>query len=197
MGRGTVTRDRIIQVGSDLIRQHGFAATGLDAILKSAGVPKGSFYYYFPSKDDFGLAVIDWFASEYDTKLARFLDDAEVAPLQRLRNFVRDAIRTHGQEGCRRGCLIGNLGQELAGQNESFRVRLDAVFRAWEGRIAICLEAAQICGEISRSAAIGTLARFFVVSWEGALLRAKLAKSVAPLEEFEAVLINKLLQQSS
>lgn len=195
MAHSTETRDRIIQVGASLIHQHGFAASGLDTILKAAGVPKGSFYHYFPSKDDFGLAVIDWFATEYKAHISRFLHDPTASPLQRLRNFVSDGIKTQGSEACRRGCLIGNLGQELAGQNEAFRARLDRVFVEWEEGIADCMKAAQDLGEVAATADTALLARFFLNSWEGALLRAKLARSIAPLQEFETLVIDRLLQQ--
>ena len=67
-------RQDLIHVGRDLIVRQGFNATGLSDILATAGVPKGSFYYYFESKDDFGLAIIDDFANEYQRKLdASFL----------------------------------------------------------------------------------------------------------------------------
>ena len=54
----THKRDDLIRVGRDLIVRQGFNATGLSDILTTAGVPKGSFYYYFESKEDFGLAII-------------------------------------------------------------------------------------------------------------------------------------------
>ena len=53
------TRQSLIQVGTDVIGSHGFNPTGLNTVLKTAGVPKGSFYYYFASKEEFGLAIID------------------------------------------------------------------------------------------------------------------------------------------
>jgi TetR/AcrR family transcriptional repressor of nem operon len=82
------TRAEIVRVGMDLIGAQGFHHTGLDQILKSAQVPKGSFYHYFASKEDFGLAVIEAFATAYDAKLERFLGDQTARPLARLRAYL-------------------------------------------------------------------------------------------------------------
>jgi TetR/AcrR family transcriptional repressor of nem operon len=81
----TDTRYHIIQTGADLIGQKGFGATGINGVLTSAGVPKGSFYHYFKSKNDFGLAIIDFFAEEYDAKLDRIFNDTSRSCLDCLR----------------------------------------------------------------------------------------------------------------
>lgn len=121
------TRATIIRIGTDLISRQGFNATGIDAVLKEAGVPKGSFYHYFRSKEEFGLAVIDHFAERYDQRLDTFLNDDEVTPLNRVRNYLESGLARLEQNRCSKGCLIGNLGQELADQHERFRVRLDGI----------------------------------------------------------------------
>ena len=134
------TRNHIINTGADLIGQKGFGATGINAVLTTAGVPKGSFYHYFSSKNDFGLAVIDTFAQEYDTKLDRILNDHTRSAVDRLRAYFDTGLETMTSCEFTRGCLIGNLGQELAGQNETFRRRLDTVFQGWEKRFERCVE---------------------------------------------------------
>ena len=74
------TRQSLIQVGTDVIGSHGFNPTGLNTVLKTAGVPKGSFYYYFASKEEFGLAIIDEFAVAYNDKIAHFLNNESLSP---------------------------------------------------------------------------------------------------------------------
>src|SRR4051812_45455200 len=115
------TRSDIIGAGTELIALHGFNATGIDAVLKRAGVPKGSFYHFFSSKEDFGVAVIDSFAEKFDARLAQFLDDPSHPPLVRIRKYLEASAERLARDRCARGCLIGNLGQELAGLNERFR----------------------------------------------------------------------------
>lgn len=110
----TDTRTHIIHTGADLIGHKGFGATGINAVLTAAGVPKGSFYHYFSSKNDFGLAVIDTFAEEYDAKLDRILNDTSRSCVDRLRAYFDTGFETMTSCEYTRGCLIGNLGQELA-----------------------------------------------------------------------------------
>src|SRR5512136_2519973 len=119
------TRSEIIRIGTDLISRQGFNATGIDAVLKEAAVPKGSFYHYFKSKEEFGLAVIEHFAERFEQRLDSFLNDDEVTPLNRIRNYLETGLARVSQNQCTRGCLIGNLGQEMADLNERFRERLD------------------------------------------------------------------------
>lgn len=178
------SREQILKSGRELIAGRGFNATGLDAILKAAGVPKGSFYHYFASKEDFGLAVIDDFAQQYAEHLNGFLSDKTLAPLERVRRFMESGIESLGSCQCARGCLLGDLGQELAAQNESFRVRIDRVFQSWKRKFADCFEEARAAGDLHVHSDPDKLAEFFLAGWEGALLRAKVAKSVQPLKDF-------------
>src|SRR4051794_21024007 len=120
----TDTRDEIIRAGSDLIAASGFGQTGLDKILKKAGVPKGSFYYYFSSKEDFGLAVIDRFAHQMLAVVREQMHNTALPPLERVRSYLEGGLKMIGGNACKRGCLIGDLGQELAHQNEAFRKRI-------------------------------------------------------------------------
>lgn len=189
------TRANIIRIGTDLISRHGYNATGIDAVLKEAGVPKGSFYYYFRSKEDFGLAVIDHFAERYDRRLDTFLGDEEVTPLNRLRNLLEGGLARLEQNHCAKGCLIGNLGQELADQNERFRARLAEIFGAWKERYAACLREAQRAGELAAELDPGVVAGFILSGWEGAILRAKVMKSPQPLRDFIGTLFATVLRK--
>ncbi|MDA8414095.1 MAG: TetR/AcrR family transcriptional regulator [Desulfobacteraceae bacterium] len=178
------TRAEIIARGTEMISLQGYNATGIDAILKKAGVPKGSFYHYFGSKEDFGLAVIDHFAERYDQRLDTFLKDDEVTPLSRVRNYLESGLARLTQNQCTKGCLIGNLGQELADQNERFRARLDEIFQSWKECFAVCLREAQSTGELAADMDAGVVAGFILSGWEGAILRSKVMRSPQPLQDF-------------
>lgn len=191
------TRATIIRIGTDLISRQGFNATGIDAVLKEAGVPKGSFYYYFRSKEEFGLAVIDHFAERYDQRLDTILNDEEVTPLNRIRNYLESGLARLEQNQCSKGCLIGNLGQELADQHERFRVRLDEIFRSWKDRFAACLREAQRAGELAPELDAGVAAGFILSGLEGAILRAKVMKSPQPLRDFIEILFASVLRRQA
>ncbi len=189
------TRADIISIGTEMISLHGYNATGIDAVLKQAGVPKGSFYHYFGSKEDFGLAVIERFAERFEQRLETFLNDEEVTPLNRIRNYLESGLARLTQNQCTKGCLIGNLGQELADQNERFRARLDEIFGSWKERFAACLREAQEAGELGSDFDAGIVAGFILSGWEGAILRAKVMKSPQPLRDFIETIFATVLKK--
>lgn len=178
------TREALLRAGVEVLTEKGFSATGIDQILSRVGVPKGSFYHFFNSKEAFGSALIERYATYFARKLDRFLLDESQPPLQRLRNFVADAGDGMARFEFRRGCLVGNLGQETASLPDALRQQLSAVFVDWESRVAACLEAARSDGEIAAAANCRRLANCFWIGWEGAVLRAKLEASTGPLEVF-------------
>jgi TetR/AcrR family transcriptional repressor of nem operon len=180
----TPTRAELIQKGMEIFTEQGFASTGIESVLREAGVPKGSFYRYFSSKEEFGLAVIDAYALHYNEKLGRLFGDETVAPLERFRHFLDEARRGMRKHAYRRGCLIGNLGQEFGCAHEMFAARLFAVLKDWQRIVATSLQEAQMRGELAGSAEPKRLAELFWIGWEGAVMRARLEKSCRPLELF-------------
>ena len=125
------TRLAIIWCGTELLTERGFQITGIEEILSIVGVPKGSFYYYFKSKREFGVAVVDNYVEFYAQKMALLFDNPERTPLQRLQDFVDDGKVGLAKYDFKRGCLIGNMGQELAALNDEFRERLEQVMQSW------------------------------------------------------------------
>ena len=192
----TNKRDKLIQVGTDIIVQQGFKAASINQILTTAGIPKGSFYYYFSSKEDFGLAIIESFAQQYQNRIETTLKDTQFSPLARLRNYFELKIADMKNCQCTDGCLIGNLAQELSAQNELFRDRLNQIFANWEKLFVQCLEAASETGEIKSDSNFNVLANFILSSWEGAILQAKVTKSISPMENFVKILFEQILISS-
>lgn len=182
-GRGD-TKRALVWCGTELLTERGFQVTGIDEVLKRVGVPKGSFYHFFANKREFGEAVIQNYVEFYARKMARIFDDNSRSPLSRLRLFVEDAKRGMLKYGYRRGCLIGNLGQELASLDDGFRELLEAVLVSWERRVADCLVLAIQAGEVTPTTDALAVSRFFWIGWEGAVLRAKLTRNAQPLDQF-------------
>lgn len=178
------TLELLLRCGMEILTEQGFSATGIDTVLKRVQVPKGSFYHYFDSKEAFGQAVLQRYADYFARKLDRCFSDPSVSPLLRLSNFVEEAKTGMTKYQFRRGCLVGNLGQEVLVLPESFREQLELTLQDWEQRLATCLEEAVKLGEVSGEHDCKALAAFFWVGWEGAVLRARLAQHVRPLDIF-------------
>ena len=178
------TRLILIRSGTAILTEQGFTASGIDGILKQVGVPKGSFYYYFDSKEAFGREIIDYYGRYFLRKLDRCLQDTSLAPLARVRAFVQDAAQGMAKYEFKRGCLVGNLGQEINILPDGYRRQLSDILLEWQARVADCLRLARDGGQLSPSADCDALAEFFWIGWEGAVMRARLAKSAKPLERF-------------
>lgn len=178
------TRELLLRAGLEVLTEKGFSATGIDEVLGRVGVPKGSFYHYFDSKEAFGLELIQRYGDFFAHKLDRHLRNTALSPLGRLHAFIDDAKAGMARFGYRRGCLIGNLGQEMGALPESFRTRLQETFKDWQRRFASCLAEAQEAGELARDVDTRQVAAYFWIGWEGAVLRAKLEQSPAPLDLF-------------
>jgi len=190
------TRTDLLAAGVSVILEKGYNQSGVDDILKLAGAHKGSFYHFFKSKEDFGLEVIDHYAEYRLRNLADHLSDAAYPPLVRLRHFYEEACRRHQSLGYRKGCLFGNLGQEMADQSEAFRIRLEEVLTEYRRKIAHCFYEAQQLGELRSDLDPLRLAGFCLNSWEGALLRMKVSKSFEPLDDFLFLMFETVLRNS-
>lgn len=178
------TRQRLLRAGLEHLTERGYGATGVDEILKAAVVPKGSFYHHFGSKADFGAALIDAYHAYFVARLDRFFGDTALPPLDRLRAFCVDAEKGMARHGFVRGCLVGNLGQEMGALPEPFRARLVAVLEDWQARTARVLSQAADSGGLRPGADPDALAVLFWTGWEGAVLRAKMERSPQPLQGF-------------
>jgi TetR/AcrR family transcriptional repressor of nem operon len=186
------TRRALVWCGTELLTERGFQVTGIDEVLKRVGVPKGSFYHFFASKHAFGEAVIQNYVEYYARKMDRIFDNPARTPLARLHDFVEDAKRGMAKYGFRRGCLIGNLGQELASLDDAFRLQLEGVLLSWEQRVTACLQEAVQARELPADSDAEALSRFFWIGWEGAVLRAKLTRDFEPLDQFASMYFAKV-----
>ena len=189
------TKQQLLVTGTEVVSQQGYGSTGLNEILAAAHVPKGSFYYYFDSKEDFGLQIVDYYVRRHRDLMKQFLEDESMAPLTRMRRYYEAFTALVESAACKRGCLIGNLGQEMSAQSEPFRLKIDATMTAVMEQLVKCLTLAQQAGEISEDANIQELAEFCYSSWQGAVLRTKVTQSTAPLKVFTQMIFDNVLKK--
>ncbi len=188
------TKTHILDVGAQIVRQKGFNATGIQEVLDEAGVPKGSFYFYFKSKEDFGLQLIDHYAHFLFSKMDEFLNAKEVDPIERLQNYFEWFLEFFEQNNFIGGCPIGNLSQEMGDLNDAFREKLKNVFEKMKQRFCQCLDSAKQQKELSPSLDIQKIADFIVSGWQGALLQMKVTKSTVPVRNFERIIFGSVLK---
>jgi TetR/AcrR family transcriptional regulator, transcriptional repressor for nem operon len=175
------TKDRFLEVGLRMLLERGYNDTGIQALLDAAGAPKGSFYHHFRDKEDFALQVIDRYAEQVQAGLDQCLGDAGQPPLERVRAFFELSREKYRSEGYL-GCLLGGVGQELAGTSEVFRHRIERCLQAVAARIAACLEEGRDRGDLPGGTDCAQLADLLVDCWEGAALRTRLRRDPAPLQ---------------
>jgi TetR/AcrR family transcriptional repressor of nem operon len=176
------TRRELLERGTTMLLRHGYNDLGIAALLDATGIPKGSFYHHFGSKEAFALEVLDLYMENVHAALSELLGDTRQPPLQRVRNFFDAVTQRYRQEGYM-GCLLGGLGQELSGVSEVFRRKVEQCFSMIAGRLAGCLTEAVRCGDLPGDTDPQAMAELLVNCWEGAALRTRLRRDPAPLRE--------------
>lgn len=137
------TKKQLIRSGLELITEYGFVSAGVDSIVKNVQVPKGSFYHYFKSKEDFGQQVLAAYGGYFAHKLDKHLTDESLSPLSRIDHFVEDAKQGIAQYQFKRGCLVGNMMQEVPQLSEGLAEQLTLILLDWQNRVAQCLDLAK------------------------------------------------------
>ncbi len=194
MGK-TSTKEAIIKKGARLIHEKGYNNTGLQEILGAAGIPKGSFYFYFKNKEDFGLQVIDSYAAFILPMAEEILCDTTLPPLTRLERFFDYQVQHFESMQLCYGCPIGNLMQEMSDLNETFREKIGSIYDALCSLLHRCILEARQAGALPEGVDAREAAEYIFDSWEGAVMHMKLAKSARPLVTFKKMLFATLLKQ--
>lgn len=180
--KSDLTRQKILTSGRALISKHGFGAVGLARILKESGVPKGSFYYYFPSKEAFGHALLTDYVADY---LARIdaLCAMQGTAHDKLTAFWTAWLTQAGSEGIASQCLVVKLGAEVADLSEDMRQVLDEGVTALVNRIAALLILGAKDGSLIAVDDPQATAQMLYAKWLGAAILAKLSRNEIPLRQ--------------
>lgn len=175
------TKERMLRAGLSMLLRHGYNDLGIQAVLKGTGIPKGSFYHHFASKEDFALQVVDRYMEEVHQGLDASLGDLSLPPLGRVRKFFESTREKYRGDGYL-GCMLGGLGQELSGVSPVFQEKIEACLGIIVDRIAACMEEARASGDLPADAEPRHLANLIVDCWEGAALRSRLRRDPLPLD---------------
>ncbi|BFO18376.1 TetR/AcrR family transcriptional regulator [Streptomyces sp. KM77-8] len=188
-----LVRERLLAAGLELIHTNGFNGCGIKEITDSAGVPKGSFYSYFASKEDFAVAVLEHYWASIDRDFGFHLRDASRPPVDRVTAFFSALTDHNARRGFALGCLVGNMSLELADHSAQVREKLDHIMDRWTGLIAACLRDAQASGDLPGGASPEELAYAIVEAWEGAVMQGRIGQRRVAYDRFATVALPRLL----
>ena len=184
--------ERIAEAGLELFLRQGYNATGIQQIANAAGVPKGSFYNYFTSKEKFAAQIIDRYAEQSNYNWQSIMKTAPASPLAKICYLFEQMIAHYQKANNRHGCLIGNFAAEIASSSESCRQRLIAAQNTWRHGLAELIQQGQKAGEIRQGLDARELSSLTWNVWEGSLLQMKTEQSLQPLRDNIFLLIDQM-----
>ncbi|MFF7856241.1 TetR family transcriptional regulator C-terminal domain-containing protein [Streptomyces sp. NPDC007904] len=180
--RSTDTRRSILDVAQRIMARKGYSAVGINEVLAEAGVPKGSFYYYFTSKDAFGEALLKNYFGEYVSDMDRVLVQPGKSAAERLMAYWQQWRETQSLDECQGKCLAVKLGAEVADLSETMRLAMKAGTGAIVDRIERTITSGLEDGSIVIDGDPRGTAQALYGMWLGASVMAKIHRSPAPLD---------------
>jgi TetR/AcrR family transcriptional repressor of nem operon len=173
-------REHILDVARALMTHKGYTAVGLNEVLSTAGVPKGSFYHYFKSKEEFGQALLDVYFDEYLSRIEPILKQ-QANGAQSLLRYFQYWSETQYDDAVDNKCLVVKLGAEVCDLSEVMRHVLDKgtsrIIRLISDSIERGIDDGSIVSKDSHA-----LAESLYQLWLGASLMAKVNRSSQPFQ---------------
>lgn len=164
--------------------EQGYEGTGIGPLLASVAVPKGSFYHFFASKEDFAAAVLKAYAEQYRQQRLELFTDASLSPLARIERHLVQVEHDSAAEAAVPGCLYGVLAQAAPGLGEQLRAQLHGAFATWEQDLAALIAQAQQEGEVEGGLDPAETAAHLIDLYEGAVIRARAGDGPAAFARF-------------
>jgi TetR/AcrR family transcriptional regulator, transcriptional repressor for nem operon len=184
-------REQIVQAGLKCLMTKGFNGVGVQDITDTAGVPKGSFYNHFESKEALGAEIVQRYGA--DKRRRELLFDKSIPPLERLRRHYERLRNLCVDAKFERGCILGNFSAELSNQSEVIRESLRKLYEQWTKDVETIIAEAQEQGAVSKTLTAAELAAFLLDAYEGALLRARVERDGEAFDRFMRFAFAKLL----
>jgi TetR/AcrR family transcriptional repressor of nem operon len=191
------TREKLLEVGAQAFAEKSFNSCGLAEILQRAGVPKGSFYHYFSSKEDFGVALIEKEMAAYLESLRPLLSDRRRTPVERLRAVFEQGRTECMAQGPARMCLIPKMALETGQLSEPVHAAVKYAYEQWTAILARTIREAQAAGELRGEDDPDRIANVLVMLWEGATIRMQIDRSMQPLDDFFEFVFATFLKRPS
>jgi len=184
------SREDIIEGGIQLFSTHGYQGTGIQQILKSLDIPKGSFYNYFKSKEAFAIEAVELYGGDGLIQHEQALSNTALSPLKRIVKRMESTQKQLVSESFEKSCLLDILAIEVSGSNKKMANIVDAIYVKRKAIYAACIKEGQELGEIRTDQKPEDLAEFLLTGYSGAQLKAKTEKSVRPMKVFVKHYVN-------
>jgi TetR/AcrR family transcriptional regulator, transcriptional repressor for nem operon len=176
------SRETILATGQRLMAGKGYSGVGLNEILSTAGIPKGSFYHYFGSKDAFGEAMLERYFEDYLADLDKTLGEPNLSMSQRLLNYWQGWQESQSFFDCQGKCLAVKLGAEVADLSEAMRLSLKRGTAGIVERIARAIEAGVAEGSLKIEGTPDGVAQSLYQLWLGTSVMVKIVRNTEPFE---------------
>jgi TetR/AcrR family transcriptional regulator, transcriptional repressor for nem operon len=182
------TRNVVLNAGSKLFIERGFSACSVQDITDAAGVPKGSFYNHFKSKEALAAEVLTEYGKGSTDR--SILSNRKLPPLTRLKKHFA-ALYDHFSQ-CHDGCLVGKFMAEVSEDTPQIRDELLKVLTLWGEQISAVIAEGQQQGSIRHDLRASELSNFLIDSYEGAILRTRVEKNPAALKAFVKIVFSSI-----
>ncbi len=176
------TRRSILDAGQRIMSRKGFSAVGISEVLAAVGVPKGSFYHFFGSKEAFGEAMMRAYFTDYLAEMDRILAEPGLTSAQRLMNYWQNWRETQSLDNCQGKCLAVKLGAEVSDLSELMRLALKEGTTAIVDRLERTITIGLKDGSISVDTTARDTAQVLYDMWLGASVMAKIHRDIGPLD---------------
>lgn len=163
-------KDRLLKQGFKQFYAHGFAGTSLETVLVEAGVPKGSFYHHFGSKESFALAVLHLYYERQQERRKKWFSAPDLNDYEMLTGYLDELVSDFTRNGAKRGCLVGKLSLELANSSDVFGSILGTMLSTWQAAVEQVIARGQQAGTIRNDLSSAQLADTVLAAIQGALI---------------------------
>ncbi len=179
-----MTKEKALTAGLELFLKKGYSNVGLAEILTTAGIPKGSFYHHFKSKEAFAIEVLEGYSNNgLEVFKDILLEKSSRSPKERIKAYYMDRAKEFEQKQFVKGCLLGDSCSE-GGVSDEFKTFVEEQLEEWEITIERCLEDGKEKNQILKNIDTKMVASVILNGWEGAIFRMKSSKSRQPLDNF-------------
>jgi len=184
--------ENILEKGHEIIRRRGYNKTGVEEIIKACNIPKGSFYNFFESKEDFGIKALNYYTEKQYHFVKKYLTNKKMKPINRLKKLYNLMTDINKDENFAYGCLIGNMTQEMAGIRDGIMDEANKDLKKIRDLVKDCIDEGQRSGGIRNDFSANDLADYVQNNFFGAQLKAKAEKDINSYNVFMKMTFNFL-----